>query len=62
VDLPRAVQDAELDVGSDRYHDVLGYLLEEAALVGDEHTAFDAGDETPTATRSTSPPGGRWSC
>ncbi len=35
------------DVGSDRYHHALGYLLEEAALLGDEHTAFDVGDEHP---------------
>jgi hypothetical protein len=25
----------------------MGYLLEEAALLGDEHTAFDAGTEHP---------------
>jgi hypothetical protein len=25
----------------------LGHLLQEAALVGDEHTAFDVGDEHP---------------
>ena len=35
------------DVGSDRYHHALGYLVEEAALVGDEHTAFDVGDQHP---------------
>ena len=29
------------------YHHALGYLLEEAALLGDEHTAFDVGDEHP---------------
>ena len=33
------------DVGSERYHHALGYLLEEAALVGDEHTATEAGAE-----------------
>jgi hypothetical protein len=34
------------DVGSERYHHALGYLVEEAALVGDEHTAFeDEGDQ-----------------
>ena len=33
------------DVGSDRYHHALGYLVEEAALVGDEHTATEAGAE-----------------
>ena len=29
------------------YHHALGYLLEEGALVGDEHTAFDVGEEHP---------------
>jgi hypothetical protein len=33
------------DVGSERYHHALGYLLEEGALVGDEHTATEAGAE-----------------
>jgi len=33
------------DVGSERYHHALGYLVEEAALVGDEHTATEAGAE-----------------
>ena len=44
VDPTRAAHEAGLDVGdvgSDRYHHALGYLIEEAALVGDEHTAFD---------------------
>ena len=44
VDPTRAAHEAGLDVGdvgSERYHHALGYLLEEAALVGDEHTAFD---------------------
>ncbi len=44
VDPARAAHEAGLDVGdvgSDRYHRALGYLLEEAALLGDEHTAFD---------------------
>jgi hypothetical protein len=31
------------DVGSDRYHHALGYLLEEDALLEDEHTATEAG-------------------
>ncbi len=31
-------------VGSDRYHQALGYLRGESALVGDEHTATGAGD------------------
>ena len=38
VDPPRAAQEIGLDVGSERYHDALGYLAEEDALVGDEHT------------------------
>jgi hypothetical protein len=47
VDPNRAAHDAGLDVGdvgSDRYHHALGYLLEEGALVGDEHTAIHTGD------------------
>jgi hypothetical protein len=32
------------DVGSERYHHALGYLVEEAALLGDEHTATETGD------------------
>jgi hypothetical protein len=50
VDPTRAAHDAGLDVGdvgSDRYHRALEYLLEEGALAGDEHTAFDAGEEHP---------------
>ena len=50
VDPSRAGHETGLDVGdvgSDRYHHALGYLLEEAALLGDEHTAFDVGDEHP---------------
>ncbi len=50
VDPNRAAHDAGLDVGdvgSDRYHRALEYLLEEGALVGDEHTAFDVGEEHP---------------
>ena len=35
------------DVGSDRYHHALGYLLDEAALLGDERTATEAGAEQP---------------
>ncbi|MDQ3912468.1 MAG: hypothetical protein M3305_12005 [Actinomycetota bacterium] len=38
VDPPRAAQEIGLNVGSERYHDALGYLAEEGALVGDEHT------------------------
>jgi hypothetical protein len=50
VDPARAAHDAGLevgDVGSDRYHRALEYLLEEGALLGDEHTAFDVGEEHP---------------
>jgi hypothetical protein len=50
VDPAMAAHDAELDVGdagSDRYHRALEHLLEEGALVGDEHTAFDVGEELP---------------
>jgi hypothetical protein len=50
VDPTRAAHEAGLDVGdvgSDRYHHALGYLLEEGALLGDEHTAFDVGQEHP---------------
>ena len=50
VDPPRAAHEAGLDVGdvgSDRYHHALHYLIEEAALLGDEHTAFDVGEELP---------------
>jgi hypothetical protein len=50
VDPARAAHDAGLDVGdvgSDRYHHALGYLLEEGALLGDKHTAFDVGEEHP---------------
>jgi hypothetical protein len=31
------------DVGSERYHQALGYLVEKTALVGNEHTATEAG-------------------
>ena len=50
VDPNRAADDAGLDVGdvgSDRYHHALGYLVEEGALAGDERTAFDVGEEHP---------------
>src|SRR4028118_2304934 len=46
TDPNRAAHDAGLevgDVGSDRYHRALGYLREQTALVGDEHTATRAG-------------------
>ena len=47
VDPARAAHDAGLDVGdvgSDRYHRAMEYLLEEGALAGDEHTATHTGD------------------
>jgi hypothetical protein len=46
TDPNRAAHDAGLgvgDIGSDRYHQALGYLRQESALVGDEHTATRAG-------------------
>jgi hypothetical protein len=30
-----------MDVGSELYQAAMAYLVEQAALVGDEHTAFD---------------------
>jgi hypothetical protein len=30
-----------MDVGSELYREAMAYLVEQAALVGDEHTAFD---------------------
>ena len=48
VDPSRAAHEAGLDVGdvgSERYRHALGYLLEEGALLGDEHTATEAGAE-----------------
>ena len=50
MDPTRAAHEARLDVGdvgSERYHHALGYLIEEAALVGDEHTATEAGSKQP---------------
>ena len=47
VDPNRAAHDAGLDVGdvgSDRYHRAMEYLLREGALAGDEHTATQTGD------------------
>ena len=48
MDPTRAAHEAGLDVGdvgSERYHHALGYLLEEVALLGDEHTATEAGGQ-----------------
>ena len=47
ADPTRAAHEAGLDVGSERYQDAMAYLIEQAALLGDEHTAFDAGDQHP---------------
>jgi len=35
------------DVGWENYHRALGYLLQEAALLGDEHTELDVDDQHP---------------
>ena len=47
VDPTRAAREAGLEVGSLRYQDAMAYLIEQAALLGDEHTAFDVGDQLP---------------
>jgi hypothetical protein len=41
ADPTRAAREAGLEVGSERYREAMAYLIEEAALLGDEHTAFD---------------------
>jgi hypothetical protein len=43
VDPLRAAQEAGLTAGSERYRYALHYLIDEAALLGDEHTATKAG-------------------
>ena len=48
ADPARAAHDTRLDVGdvgSERYHHALGYLREQTALVGDQHTATEGGAE-----------------
>jgi hypothetical protein len=41
-----ASRHAGVEVGSERYKGAMAYLVEEAALLGDEHTAFgDEGDQ-----------------
>jgi hypothetical protein len=45
ADPTRAAHEAGLDVGSERYEGAMAYLIEQAALLGDEHTAFDVGDQ-----------------
>ena len=48
ADPTRAAHEAGLDVGSERYQDAMAYLIEQAALLADENTAFDAvGDRHP---------------
>ena len=47
ADPTRAAHETGLEVGSERYQDAMAYLIEQAALVGDEHTAFDVGDQHP---------------
>jgi hypothetical protein len=37
----RAAHEAGLEIGSERYRGAMAYLIEEAALLGDEHTAID---------------------
>jgi hypothetical protein len=43
ADPAMAARHAGLEVGSERYRGAMAYLIEEAALLGDRHTAF--GDE-----------------
>jgi hypothetical protein len=47
ADPTRAAHEAGLEVGSERYQDAMAYLIEEAALLADENTAFDVGDQHP---------------
>jgi hypothetical protein len=58
ADPTRAAHEAGLDVGSERYQDAMAYLIEQAALLADEHTAFDVGDQHPHGYAPTSSPGG----
>jgi hypothetical protein len=48
---PTAAQQAGLQIGSERYEDAMAYLIEQAALLGDERIAFDkdVGDQHPHA-------------
>jgi hypothetical protein len=46
ADPAMAARRAGLEVGSERYRGAMAYLVEEAALLGDRHTAFsDEGDQ-----------------
>jgi hypothetical protein len=47
ADPTRAAHEAGLDVGSERYQAAMAYLIEQAALLADENTAFDVGDQHP---------------
>ncbi len=50
MDPSRAAQEGGLDVGdvgSERYQAAMAYLIEQAALLADEHTAFDVDDQHP---------------
>jgi hypothetical protein len=47
ADPTRAAHEAGLDVGSERYKAAMAYLIKEAALLADEHTAFDVGYQHP---------------
>jgi hypothetical protein len=44
---PTAAQQAGLQIGSERYEGAMAYLIEQAALLGDERIAFekDVGDQ-----------------
>jgi len=46
---PRAAQEAGLQIGSERYEGAMAYLLEQAALLGDERIALneEVGDQHP---------------
>ena len=41
ADPSRAANEAGLEVGSERYQGAMAYLIEEAALLGDEHTSIE---------------------
>jgi hypothetical protein len=41
ADPSRAAHEAGLEVGSERYQGAMAYLIEETALLGDEHTSID---------------------
>jgi hypothetical protein len=46
ADPAMAAQEVGLEVGSERYRGAMAYLIEVAALLGDEHTAIgDEGDQ-----------------